>query len=82
MNDKINPKNLDAMLKIVGQKLNMDPNSLKKQLEQGKFDNALNNMNPNEAAKLKQVMNNPKLAEQIMSSEQAKSLYKKLTGEK
>ncbi len=82
MNKNINSKNLDGMLNIVGKKLNMDPNTLKAQLEQGKFDGALNNMNANDAEKFKKVMNNPKLAEQIMSSEQAQSIYKKLMGGK
>ncbi|NLK70823.1 MAG: hypothetical protein GX286_05210 [Clostridiales bacterium] len=78
MNNNINPKNLDAMLKIAGKKLNMDPKVLKTQLEQGKFDAALKNMNSSDAEKFKKVMNNPKLAEQLMSSEQAQALYKKL----
>ena len=34
-------------------------------------------MNSSDAEKFK-VMNNPKLAEQLMSSEQAQALYKKL----
>ena len=78
MNKNINQKNLDSMLKVVGKKLNMDPNTLKTQLEQGKFDGALNSMNASDAEKFKKVMNNPKLAEQIMSSEQAQAIYKKL----
>ncbi|NLP27051.1 MAG: hypothetical protein GX365_06860 [Clostridiales bacterium] len=82
MKKNINPKNLDSMLKIAGKKLNMDPNTLKTQLEQGKFDGALNNMSASDAEKFKKVMNNPKLAEQIMSSEQAQAIYKKLMGGK
>lgn len=80
MDKDVNPKNLENMLKIAGKKLNMNPEELRKQLEQGKFDNAIKNMNPQDAEKFKKVMNNPKLAEQIMSSEQAQSIYKKLMG--
>lgn len=73
---------LDALLKVVGGKLGMQPSDLKQQLESGKFDSALKNMNTADAAKFQQVVQNPKLMEQFMSSSQAQALYKKLTGEK
>lgn len=78
----INPKNLDALLKIVGGKLGMSPEDLRNQLENGKFDNALNGMNSNDSQAFQQVLQNPKLLEQFMSAPQAQALYKKLTGEK
>jgi hypothetical protein len=82
MNPNINPKNLDALLKIIGAKLNVPADVLKSQLEKGQFDSALNNMNNDEAVKFKQVMNNPKLAEKIMTTPQAQELYRKLTNGK
>ncbi len=82
MNPNINPKNLDALLKIIGTKLNVPADVLKSQLEKGQFDSALNNMNNDEAVKFKQVMNNPKLAEKIMTTPQAQELYRKLTNGK
>ena len=75
-----NGKNIDALLSIVGKKLNMPPEQLKKQLESGQFDAAIKGMNPEEAAKFRQVMNNPQLAEKIMSAPQAQALYQKLSG--
>jgi hypothetical protein len=80
MNNQINPKNLDALLNIVGSKLNIPPETLRKQLEAGEFDKAINGMNPNDAVKFRQIMNNPKLAEQLMSAPQAQALYKKIMG--
>lgn len=82
MNPNINPKNLDALLKIVSTKLNVPADVLKSQLEKGQFDSAINNMNNDEANKFRQVMNNPKLAEKIMTTPQAQELYRKLTGGK
>ncbi|MCM1523744.1 MAG: hypothetical protein NC120_04725 [Ruminococcus sp.] len=77
-----NPQNLDALLKTVSAKLNVPPEKLRQELMQGKFDNALKNMKPDEAQKFNQILGNPKLLEKFMSAPQAQSLYKKLTGGK
>lgn len=79
MNPKINQNNLDALLKVVSNKINVPSDVLRNQLERGQFDEVLNNMNNEESAKFKQVMNNPKLAEKIMTTPQAQELYRKLT---
>lgn len=73
-------KNLDGLLNAVSKKLNMPPDKLKSELQEGKFDSALRNMSPQDAAKLNSAMQNPQLIEQMMSSPQAQALYKKLTG--
>lgn len=79
---KLDSKNADELLKVVSKKLNVPADTLKKQLEEGKFDAAINNMSSSESAKFKQVMNNPKLVEKIISTPQAQALYKKITGGK
>ena len=78
---KIDPKKADGLLKAVSKKLNIPADTLKQQLEEGKFDAALNNMGTEESQKFKMVMNNPKLMEKFISTPQAQALYKKLTGE-
>lgn len=75
-----NPENLNALLKSVGAKLNMPPEKLKQELMQGKFDNAIKNMKPDEARKFNAVLSNPQLLEKLMSAPQAQALYKKLSG--
>ena len=82
LNQNINPRNLDALLSVVSKKLNVPSDVLKSQFEKGQFDAALNNMNNEEAGKFRQVMNNPKLIEKMMTTPQAQELYKKLTGGK
>ena len=74
--------NLNALLGVVGKKLNMAPEQLQKELQEGKFDNAIKNMSPQDAAKFQAAVANPKIVEQMMSSPQAQALYKKLTGGK
>lgn len=77
--NNVDPQKMNALLNVVGGKLNMSPEQLKKELEAGKFDNAINNMKPAEAEKFNAVMKNPKLLDSIMSTPQAQELYKKLT---
>ena len=79
MNEKLNNKNLDAMINVVSGKLNVPPDVLKKQLQEGKFDKALNNMNKSDYQKFNQLMNNPQLAQKLLSATQLQELYKKLT---
>ena len=79
MNENFNNKNLDAMINIVSSKLNVSPDVLKTQLQQGKFDSALKSMNKSDYNKFTQLMNNPQMAQKILSAPQLQALYKKLT---
>ena len=76
-----NTPNVDKLLQMVGKKLNKDPNMLKKQLEEGKFDSALGNLNSDENKKLQTFLNNPKLAQQVINTPQAQQMLKKILGE-
>ncbi len=78
----LNAQNLNGLLQVVSKKLGMKPEQLQKELEEGKFDNAIKSMNPSEAAKFQQAVKNPQMVEKLMSSPQAQALYKKLTGGK
>lgn len=79
--NNIDPKNLAGLLNVVSKKIGVPPEKLRSELEAGKFDSALAAMNKNDAAKFQQAVNNPKIVEKLMSSPQAKELYKKLSGE-
>ena len=78
-NLNFDPKQMDQLLKIVSSKLGVSPENLKNDLESGKFDSAIKNMKPSEAAKFNQMVNNPKMLEKFMTTPQAQALYKKLT---
>ncbi len=81
-NLNLDPKQTDKLIRAVSAKLGVAPDSLKKDLENGKFDSALKNMKPSEAAAFNQVAKDPALLEKFMSTSQAQALYKKLTGGK
>lgn len=74
-----NSPQLQSMLEVVGKKLGMSPETLRQELEAGKFDKALAGMNRQDAAKFQQVLANPQKLNQMMNSRQAKALYEKLT---
>lgn len=78
------PKNspqLQEMLRIVGDKLGMPPEALRRQLEAGKFDQAIAGLNQQDAARFRQALANPQKLSQMLGSKQAKALYEKLTKE-
>lgn len=78
----MNPKQMEQLLSIVSSKLGVSSESLKNDLEHGKFDSALKNMKPAEAATFNKMVSNPKMLEQFMTTPQAQALYNKLTGGK
>ncbi len=79
--NNIDPKALGGLLDAVSKKLGVPSQQLRKELESGKFDSAIAGMSEKDAVKFKQAVNNPKLVEKLMSTPQAKALYKKLSGE-
>ncbi len=79
--NSIDPKSLKGLLEVVSKKIGVSPEKLKSELEAGKFDSALAGMNKNDAAKFQQAVKNPELVEKLMSTPQAKALYKKISGE-
>lgn len=81
-NNNIDPKKLNGLLGVVSRKIGVPPEQLRSELEAGKFDSALAAMNSRDAAKFRQAVSNPGVVEKMMSTPQAKALYKKLSGEK
>lgn len=82
MNNNIDSNKIAGLLNVVSKKIGIPPEKLRSELENGKFDSAISAMNPNDAAKFQQAVNNPKIVEKMMSSPQAKALYEKLSGKK
>ena len=53
MNNNIDMKKISGLLKVISNKTGVPAETLKKELEEGKFDSALNAMNRNDAASRK-----------------------------
>jgi len=74
----MNPQALQALLGMASKKLGTTPDVLQKQLQDGTFEKALSNMSGTDATMLKKALSDPKTAEKILSTPQAKAIYKKL----
>ena len=75
-------ENLSGLLGVVSKKLGVPPEQLRKELETWKFDSALQHMSSSDAQKFQQAIRNPQLVEKLMSTPQARELYRKLGGGK
>lgn len=71
---------LNTMLGIVGKKLGQDPEQLKQQLEQGKLDNVLSNMNPKTAGQINGLLQNPKALEAMLNNPQVQGMLSNMLG--
>ncbi len=81
-NPDLSKEKLDLLLSIAGRKLGSNPQDLKKQLENGAFDQAIKNLNPNQSAKINRVLSNPKEMEQLLNQPKVKELLNSLMKEK
>ncbi|MBQ8825026.1 MAG: hypothetical protein IJZ64_07350 [Ruminococcus sp.] len=78
----MNSAQLNNLLNTVSKKLGVSPAQLKQDLESGKLESAMKGMKKDDAAKMQQVINNPKMMEKLINAPQAKALYEKLMGGK
>lgn len=78
----MNPEKMNALLGMAGKKLGKDPRQLRAQLENGQLNQVLGNLDPQRAAQINQLLNNPQQLEQMLNSPQVKSLLNGLMGKK
>lgn len=71
-----NNDNINNLINEAGKKAGVDPASLKQTIDTGKLDNLLAKMNPRDAEKFRQIVNNPQMAQQLLNTPQAKMLIK------
>ena len=74
------PAQMEGLLQTVSAKLGVPAEQLRDDLKAGRFDAAIARLRPDETAKLRQAIRDPKTVEERMSTPQAQALYQKLTG--
>ena len=72
--DKIN-----SLLGMTSKKLGTDPDTLRRQLEQGNITDVVKNLGGEDAAQINRMLSNPKEMEKLFNSSQVKELIAKLT---
>lgn len=83
MENKFNmsQKQLDLLAKMAKQKTGVDVSQMKSSVENGTFDQYLNNnMDPSTADKLKKVLTDKSAAQELLNTPEAKELMRKLLG--
>lgn len=70
---EISEDKLNLLINIVSKKMGMSPNMLRSKLEDGSFDNVVKNLSENDAKKLENLVSNPKLVDNILTSPEARN---------
>lgn len=76
-NDKV-----ENLLNSVSKYLGKDPQILKESMKNGNIMQSLNNLNSEDAAKIKKVLSDKNLASKLLSSPKAQQLLKDIMGDK
>ena len=76
-NDKV-----ENLLNTVSKYLGKDPQSLKESMKTGNIAQSLNNLNSEDAAKIKKVLSDKNLASKLLSSPKAQKLLNDIMGDK
>ena len=73
-NLNLSEQQMESMLKLLGQKLNKDPNELKNEVQSGKLDGIMNSVNPQVKAQIEGMANNPKAVEALLKNDKVRTL--------
>lgn len=76
-----NNNGLNDLIQEAGRRSGVDPASLKRTIDSGKLDDLAAKMKPKDAERLRQVLGNPKLAEQMLKTPQAQQLIRQFMKE-
>lgn len=76
MPSNFSPSQLDAMLKMAGQKLGRDPQTLKDQLEKGNLDQL--GIDSQQQQQIGQLLKNPQALSQFLEQPQIKQMLNQL----
>lgn len=76
----MNQPNQNAMNELIQQaskKLGASPEALKQQVNNGKLDEIMKKLPPQQAQSFQNILNNPELAKKLMDTPQAKAIMQK-----
>lgn len=79
---KVNTQGLNELIGQASQKIGTNPQDLKKQIDNGKLDDVMKKLPPQQAQQFQNILNNPEMAKKLMETPQAKMLMKKFFNDK
>lgn len=71
------PRNMNDLIQKASQQLGTSSGELKRQIDNGKLDEIMKKLPPQQAQNFQNILNNPELAKKLMDTPQAKMLMKK-----
>lgn len=69
---------IDALLRMAGQKIGKDPENLRHQMESGDINAVLEALTPGQRSQITNFMNNPQAVEQFISNPRIQEILKGL----
>lgn len=72
-----NPKAMNDLINQASKNLGTNPQTLKKQIENGKLEEIMKKLPPQQAKNFQNILNNPEMAKKLMQMPQAKMIMKK-----
>lgn len=76
--NNITPAQLNLLLKMAGKQLNIDPNTLRQQLENGDLSSVNANISTQMQQQINDVLSNPQKLQQIVSQTDLQQLLKNM----
>lgn len=70
----------DRLIKQASQSLGADEERVKRAIESGNYKNFTDNLSPEKSRQLNEILNDEEKLKQMLSTPQAKALFKKLLG--
>lgn len=70
-------KSMNELIQKASQQLGTSSGELKRQIDNGKLDEIMKKLPPQQAQNFQNILNNPELAKKLMDTPQAKLLMKK-----
>lgn len=77
-----NQKPYNDLINKASQKIGTSPQNLQKEIENGKIDNILKSLPPQQAKMFETILNNPAMAKKLMDTPQAKAIMQKFFNQK
>ncbi len=74
-----NNANYDKMFEMLSKRIGTDPEKLRSVAQNGSIEDLMRSMNPNDAMKIQNLLQNKTELERLMKSEQAQAILKKLS---
>ncbi|MGI5959562.1 MAG: hypothetical protein ACOX60_09125 [Massiliimalia sp.] len=80
--NNLNPKAMNELIAQASKHIGTSPDQLRKQVENGKLEDIMKKLSPQQAQNFQNILNHPELAKRLMETPQAKAMMQKFFSQK